>query len=363
LEGMEMNQAFWHDKKVFITGHTGFKGSWLSLWLQKLGAEVTGYSLQPPTTPNLFDLAKVGRGMTSLQGDVRDFEKLRTALKSHKPEIVIHMAAQAIVRHSYKNPIDTFTTNVMGTVNLLESVRHCDNVHAVLCVTSDKCYENREWIWGYRENDAMGGHDPYSCSKGCSELVTAAYRNSFFSNSSKAQHGIALASARAGNVIGGGDWAPDRLVPDIIRALLEQRLVVIRYPKSIRPWQHVLEPLCGYLTLLQKLIDFESDFAEGWNFGPRDQDARSVRWIVERLAALWGTEATWKYDETEQLHESHYLKLDCTKAMERLGWEPKLTLSQALEWTVEWSRGFQLQENLYTLTQAQISRYEGLITE
>ena len=270
-----MNPAFWKGKRILLTGHTGFKGSWLSLWLQSMGAPVVGYALAPPTNPSLFEVAEVGRGMTSVIGDIRDLEHLCAVFAEHKPEIVIHMAAQPLVRYSYIEPVETYSTNVMGTVNLLEAVRGTDSVKAVVNVTSDKCYENREWVWNYRENEAMGGYDPYSNSKGCAELVTAAYRNSYFHSEKYKEHGVALASGRAGNVIGGGDWAGDRLIPDIMRAITQNLAVNIRNPHAIRPWQHVLEPLSGYLMLAQKLYEEGAAYAEGWNFGPSDEDAQA----------------------------------------------------------------------------------------
>jgi CDP-glucose 4,6-dehydratase len=360
LAGLAMKQEFWKGKRVFLTGHTGFKGSWLSLWLQHLGAEVSGFALQPPTTPNLFELAMVTRGMTSMEGDVRDLQGLRSALTSQRPEIVIHLAAQALVRYSYENPLETFATNVMGTVHLLDAVRSCDSVRVVLCVTSDKCYENREWPWGYRENEAMGGHDPYSSSKGCAELVAAAYRRSYFPVEKHNRHGVAIASVRAGNVIGGGDWAQDRLVPDTLQAFMEKRPVVLRNPHAIRPWQHVLEPLGGYLCLAEKLWESGAGFAEGWNFGPREEDARPVGWVVEKLAGYWGDGAFWQFTEGEHPYEAHYLKLDCSKARGRLQWEPRLSLEQALAWTVAWYRGFQGGQDMCSLTKGQIKDYEEL---
>ena len=276
-----MNHSFWNGKRVLMTGHTGFKGSWLSLWLQSMDAQVVGYALAPPTDPSMFEVAEIGKGMLSIIGDIRDLKHLRAVFAEHKPEIVIHMAAQPLVRYSYIEPVETYSTNVMGTVNLLEVVRNTGSVKAVMNVTSDKCYENREWAWGYRENEAMGGYDPYSSSKGCAELVTAAYRNSYFHPEKYQQHGVAIASARAGNVIGGGDWAGDRLIPDILRAITEGKAVNIRNPYAIRPWQHVLEPLYGYLQLAQKLYEEGTAYAEGWNFGPNDENAKPVQWIVE----------------------------------------------------------------------------------
>ena len=278
-----VNASFWRGKKVFVTGHTGFKGGWLCLWLQQLGANVTGYALQPPTTPSLFEIAVIGRGMESIIGDIREATTLSDAVRTAQPELVIHMAAQPLVRYSYENPIETYSTNVMGTVHLLEAIRKTQSVKAVVCVTSDKCYENREWEWGYRENDPLGGYDPYSNSKACAELVTAAYRNSYFNPDKYFEHGVAVASARAGNVIGGGDWAQDRLVPDMLRAIECGKPVLIRNPDAIRPWQHVLEPLSGYLLLAESLLTHGPANAEAWNFGPHDADAKPVRWIVDRL--------------------------------------------------------------------------------
>ena len=355
-----MNRAFWKDKEVLITGHTGFKGSWLSLWLQKLGANVLGYALSPPTQPSLFEVACVADGMTSITGDVRDLEHLQAVIAEHRPEIIIHMAAQPLVRYSYEDPIETYSTNIMGTVNVLEAVRHSESVRAVVCITSDKCYEDQEWLWGYRENEPMGGRDPYSSSKGCAELVISAYRNSYFPAEEYQRHGVALASARAGNVIGGGDWARDRLVPDIMKAVMANRPVVIRNPQAIRPWQHVLEPLNGYLCLAEQLEVCGPEFAQGWNFGPNDEDARPVSWVVEHLTKLWGENARWELDSAQSSHEATYLKLDCSKAKSLLGWSPKLSLPTALEWIVEWYRGYQQNQNMRQLTEVQIARHESL---
>lgn len=312
-----MNAAFWHGKRVFLTGHTGFKGGWLSLWLQQLGADVTGYALDAPTSPSLFEAASVARGMRSIIGDVRDGDAVKRAMAVARPDIVIHMAAQPLVRYSYVNPVETYSTNVMGVVNLLEAVRATPGVRAVVNVTSDKCYENREWPWGYRENEAMGGYDPYSNSKGCAELVTAGYRSSFFHADKYPEHGVALGSGRAGNVIGGGDWALDRLIPDMLRAIGAGEPVMIRNPHAIRPWQHVLEPLSGYLTLAEKLYTEGPVHAEGWNFGPYDTDAKPVEWIVERMTQEWGAGASWTLDGQDHPHEATYLKLDCSKARGR----------------------------------------------
>lgn len=355
-----MKPAFWRDKRVLLTGHTGFKGSWLSLWLQSLGAQVTGYALAPTTNPSLFEIAEVAQGMTSVVGDIRDLSKLQAVFVEHCPEIVIHMAAQPLVRHSYQNPVETYSTNVMGTVHLLEAVRSTPGVKAVVNITTDKCYENREWLWGYRENEPMGGFDPYSNSKGCAELVSAAYRSSFFNADTYAQHGIATATVRAGNVIGGGDWAQDRLIPDILSAFEQGRKVDIRNPHAVRPWQHVMEPLSGYLTLAEQLFEHGPSFGEGWNFGPNDEDAKPVGWIVEQMAALWGGGAHWRIDTGEHPHEVHYLKLDISKARSRLDWHPALRLQDALALIIDWSKQRQAGANMRQLTIAQLQTYQAL---
>lgn len=352
-----MNLDFWRDKRVFMTGHTGFKGSWLSLWLQQLGADLTGYALNPPTNPSLFEVANVGKGMRSLIADIRDADTLAKAMREARPDIVIHMAAQPLVRYSYQAPVETYATNVIGTVHLLEAVRQAYTVRAVVNVTSDKCYENREWVWSYRENEAMGGYDPYSSSKGCAELVTSAYRNSFFSPAKYSEHHVALASARAGNVIGGGDWAESRLIPDILRAISEGRPAVIRNPYAIRPWQHVLEPLSGYLQLAQKLYEDGVAYAEGWNFGPNDEDAQPVQWIVERLAQQWGDGASWQLDQANHPHEAHYLKLDCSKAKSRLDWKPRWSLPVALDDIIAWHRAYLAHQDMRNVTLAQIKKF------
>ncbi len=344
---------FWRGKRVFLTGHTGFKGSWLSLWLQSLGAQVHGLALEPPTTPDLFTVAQVANGMASHTiGDIRDLVTVQKAMQAAHPDIVIHMAAQPLVRLSYAEPVQTYATNVMGTVHVLESARHTHSIKAIVVVTTDKCYENKEWDWGYRENEPMGGHDPYSNSKGCAELVTSAYRNSFMQNS-----GIAVASARAGNVIGGGDWAADRLVPDILRAFEQNYPVTIRSPHATRPWQHVLEPLSGYLTLAEHLYTQGQTFAEGWNFGPKDDDARPVQWIVEYLVNSWGKGASWQQDGGIHPHEANYLKLDISKAKARLGWQPIWNLTHSLGKIVEWHQAFSTQKNMRHITLNQIMEY------
>lgn len=355
-----MSPAFWKGKRVLLTGHTGFKGSWLSLWLQSMGSEVIGYALAPPTNPSLFDVAKVSHGMTSIIGDIRDLALLKKVFSEHRPEIVIHMAAQPLVRYSYVEPVETYSTNVMGTVNLLEAVRATPGVKAVVNVTTDKCYENREWVWGYRENEPMGGYDPYSSSKGCAELVTAAYRNSFFHPDKYNEHQVAIASARAGNVIGGGDWADDRLIPDIIRAIVQGKPVNIRNPHATRPWQHVLEPLSGYLRLAQKLYEEGAAYGDGWNFGPNEEDAKPVQWIVERLTLSWGEGASWALDSRKHPHEAHYLKLDCSKAKAMLNWHPRWHLEDALEAIIDWQRAFRDGKEMRALTLEQIHRYAGL---
>lgn len=354
-----MNPAFWQGKSVFLTGHTGFKGGWLSLWLQQLGADVTGYALEAPTTPSLFEVADVARGMRSIIGDVRDGDAVKRAMAIARPDIVIHMAAQPLVRYSYVNPVETYSTNVMGVVNVLEAVRATPGVRAVVNVTSDKCYENREWPWGYRENEAMGGYDPYSNSKGCAELVTAGYRSSFFHADKYAEHGVALGSGRAGNVIGGGDWALDRLIPDMLRAIGAGEPVMIRNPHAIRPWQHVLEPLSGYLTLAEMLYTEGPVHAEGWNFGPHDTDAKPVEWIIERMTQEWGAGASWSLDGQDHPHEATYLKLDCSKARGQLSWHPRWDIGQTIAKIVEWHKACDQGADMRAMTLAQIATYQN----
>ena len=354
MGSVTMNRLFWKNKKVFITGHTGFKGSWLSLWLQDCGAILTGYSLAPNTKPNLFDAALVSEGMESIIGDIRDLEKLTKSISKFSPDVVIHMAAQPLVRFSYKNPVDTYSTNVMGTVNLFEAVRNTTSVKAVVNVTTDKCYENKERELGYREDEPMGGHDPYSNSKGCSELVTAAYRNSFFKISGSAY----IASGRAGNVIGGGDWAEDRLLPDIFKSFENGKPVLIRNPSSTRPWQHVLEPLSGYLVLAEHLYNHGDDYAQGWNFGPEDQDVKPVSAIVEYLVDCWGHGASWAADMSIQPHEAKLLKLDISKAKKMLDWTPRWSMFKALDRTVDWQKAWLNGQNIKTFTIEQIHEFE-----
>lgn len=355
MESVVIQPAFWQGKRVLITGHTGFKGSWLALWLHNLGAKVFGYALPPPNEPNLFSLANVASRATSVYGDVRNIAGLRTLVKEASPQIIFHLAAQSVVRASYAEPVETYTTNVIGTVNLLEVMRNCNDLRAAVIVTSDKCYENQEWLWGYRENEPMGGRDPYSSSKGCAELVTAAYRASFFSSKINGNY-VGIATARAGNVIGGGDWTKDRLIPDIMRAIIASRPVVIRNPHAIRPWQHVLEPLAGYLLLAERLWDFGSDFSEGWNFGPADQDVRPVQWIADRLVDQWGGRIEYS-KEVEQPHEANYLKLDSAKARARLGWSPRWDIHTALDYITNWYRGYQANTDMETVVLSQISQY------
>ena len=357
METVVISKSFWENKRVFLTGHTGFKGSWLSLWLQHLGAQVTGYALPVPVGPSLFNLVGIGEGMHNVLADICDLNQLSVAMAAQKPEIVIHMAAQSLVGYSYEHPVETYQTNVMGTVNVLEAVRKTEGVRVVLIVTSDKCYDNREWVWGYRENDPMGGRDPYSNSKGCAELVTAAYRNSFFSPQTFSQHHVAIASARAGNVIGGGDWAKNRLIPDCMQAILAGKPVEIRNPSAIRPWQHVLEPLGGYMTLVKQLWDEGPALAEGWNFGPGPDDVKPVQWIVEKMIELWGPEASWQLGNTSFPHEAQHLNLDISKATQQLGWRPRWNLEQGLELIVEWYRAYQKKHDVKNIMLKQIESY------
>jgi len=347
-----IDAAFWQGKKVFLTGHTGFKGSWLSLWLSELGAEVQGYALAPETTPSLFIEAKVAEKIKSEIGDIRDLEQLQASMEAFNPDLLIHMAAQPLVRLSYKEPIETYDTNVMGTVKVLEAAKGCLNLKSIVSVTTDKCYENKEWVWGYREDEAMGGHDPYSSSKGCAELVVSAYRRSFLQ-----ERGVGLASARAGNVIGGGDWAEDRLIPDILHAFENQQSVIIRNPKSTRPWQHVLEPLSGYLVLAQKLYEEPRDYAEGWNFGPKDEGAEPVDWILDKMMNNWQGDVSWQLDDNAQPHESGFLKLDISKAKSRLNWQPTWQLNKTLELITSWHQAWLNKEDMQRICLREINEY------
>jgi len=352
--------AFWQGRRVFLTGHTGFKGSWLSLWLQQLGAELTGFALKPPTNPNLFHLARVSDGMRSIEGDIRDLEMFKAALKNAVPEIVIHMAAQPLVRDSYQNPVDTFASNVMGTVHMFEAARATPSVRAVVNITTDKCYENKEWIWGYREDEPMGGYDPYSASKACAELVSSAYRSSFFQLD---EHKIAMATARAGNVIGGGDWAKDRLMTDLITSLTSGKSLLIRNPNAIRPWQHVLEPLLGYLMLAEKLFTHGGEFAEAWNFGPNDEDAKPVSWLTERLTRFWKGNVKWQMQPGKHPHEANHLKLDISKAKTKLGWSPTIDIERALWLTAEWVQQLADGADARIITLQQIQTYQEEIID
>ena len=343
---------FWKNKKVFVTGHTGFKGSWLSIWLNYMGVEVCGISLDPPTIPNNFTEASVSKYMQSVKGDTRNSKLIHDVMKNFQPDIVIHLAAQPLVRLSYVEPMETYTTNIIGTLNVLESVKKIESVKAIVNVTTDKCYENKEWPWGYREDEPMGGYDPYSSSKGCSELITSCYQRSFFNKGT-----TTLASARAGNVIGGGDWAVDRIVPDTLRAFEKNKTVSIRYPKSIRPWQHVLEPLGGYLTLAQKLYTGNEEYSGGWNFGPYDMDTKPVEWIVDYMAKKWGDNVGYTVDGDDHPHEAHYLKLDISKATSKLDWHPKWNLNTALDATIEWHKHWLAGDNMYKVCISQIETY------
>lgn len=354
MEGLGMN---WTGIRVLVTGHTGFKGSWLTLWLQQLGAVLCGIALEPPPSVSLFQDANVASGMRSTIGDIRDIDLLRQTFLEHKPEVVFHLAAQPLVRSSYDDPLTTYSTNVMGTANVLEAARQTPGVRAIVVVTTDKCYENREWNWPYRETDQLGGYDPYSSSKACAELLVSAYRNSFFNPLEYSRHGVALASVRAGNVIGGGDWAEARLVPDIIRAFLQKRPVIIRNPHSVRPWQHVLEPLRGYIALAESLCEAGTANGEAWNFGPEQSDAQPVEWIVRELANVWGEDARWELEETPQPHEAHNLKLDWSKAEARLGWRPALRLKDALAMTADWYQAKLHGQNMHQFTMQQIRKY------
>lgn len=375
-----MEPTFWRNKRVLVTGHTGFKGSWLTLWLDSLGAEVFGFAQEPPTKPSLYELSGISELATSTIGDIRNYEEVLKVVELSNPEIVIHMAAQPIVRTSYDEPLETYATNVMGTAHLLNALRNRSDVRAIVNITSDKCYRNNEWVWGYREDDEVGGNDPYSSSKACAEIVAAAMRKSFFNpanyvNRSLAgqdssehgshkhsinEHSVALATVRAGNVVGGGDWAKDRLVPDTMQAFMNHDPVVVRNPISTRPWQHVLEPLNGYLGVAERLWHEGPEYGEAWNFGPQEGDAKPVEWIVNRLTNLWGEGVSWQLDESVQPHEDTFLKLDCSKAHRKLGWHPKLRIDDSLEWIVEWFKAYADGQNMAEVTKMQIARYAQL---
>ena len=347
-----IDKRFWKGRRVFVTGHTGFKGSWLCLWLHELGAQVKGFALEPPTTPSLFNEARVAELVESEVGDIRDLERVTQSIHDFQPDILIHMAAQPLVRYSYDAPIETYAVNVLGTAHVLEAAKSCGSIKSVVSVTTDKCYENKEWVWAYRENEPMGGHDPYSSSKGCAELVTASYRRSYYE-----EKGIGLASARAGNVVGGGDWALDRLIPDILRAFERGQPVVIRSPNAIRPWQHVLEPLSGYLALAQCLYEKPGDFAEGWNFGPNEEDAKPVSWILDRMVDAWPG-SSWQLDQaTNNPHEANYLKLDISKAKTKLDWQPTWDLKHTLENIVKWHRAWLSSDDIQAFSKIEINEF------
>lgn len=343
---------FWKGKRVLVTGHTGFKGSWLAFWLNHLGAEVCGYALKPESSPNLFENLNLENRINSFFGDVQDLQLFENALNKFQPEIIFHLAAQSLVRRSYREPVETYMTNVIGTVNVLEAVRKADFVKSVVVVTTDKCYENQEWIWGYRENDRLGGFDPYSNSKACAELAVSAYRNSFFG-----ENKASIATARAGNVIGGGDWSEDRLLPDVFRSLIFNEPLLIRNPKAVRPWQHTLEPLSGYMMLAEKLYNGEREFAGAWNFGPADEDSKSVGWVLEEIKQIWAEPVNWEIADGNHPHETNLLKLDSAKARNRLRWQPKLNLSEGLNLTVEWYKEFKNGADLAETTKRQIEFY------
>jgi CDP-glucose 4,6-dehydratase len=359
VENLVITSSFWLGRRVFVTGHTGFKGAWLALMLSRLNARATGFALAPPTRPALFDLARVDRHVDDLRGDVRDLDALVAAMRAAAPEIVVHMAAQPLVRRSYADPVETYATNVMGTVNLLEAARRTDSVRMVLVVTTDKCYENRDWVWGYRETDALGGHDPYSNSKACAELATAAYRDSFFA----APGHVRIVSARAGNVIGGGDFATDRIVPDALRAFMAGRPLEVRNPGAVRPWQHVLEPLAGYLLLIEQAMTAApgraSCFDGGFNFGPGPESERSVEDLLTHFIAEWGNEARWTRDGASHPHEARLLRLDTAKAREMLQWAPLLSFVETTRWTAQWYRAFVERNDIEATTFGQIDAYLG----
>ncbi len=359
-----VTKEFWNGRKVLITGHTGFKGSWLCMLLKKLGADISGYALDPPTYPSLYNLCNINSFVKSTIGDIRDFDRLLNKIEQDMPEIIIHMAAQPLVKLSYEAPVLTYQTNIIGTMNLLEAIRvsKLKSVRVLVNVTTDKCYENKEWLWPYRENEPLGGYDPYSSSKACSEIVTASYRNSFFNLAEYSKHHVAIATARAGNVIGGGDWAADRLIPDVVRSILENNPIIIRSPNAIRPWQHVLDPLTGYLMLSERLFSSGMPFAESWNFGPNDYDVKSVKWIVEKLCEMWGEGATYEVDDKTHKHEATYLRLDCSKAKEKLNWQPIWNLNKTLESIIEFTVGYVRKDNLSELCNNQISEYFNLGT-
>jgi CDP-glucose 4,6-dehydratase len=350
----------WRGRRVFLTGHTGFKGGWLTLWLAKLGARVRGYALDPTTEPNLFTVADIASITEDIRGDILDRPRLEASLQEFAPDVVFHLAAQPLVRHSYADPVGTYATNVLGTAHMLEAVRKTSSVRAVVCITTDKCYENREWVWPYRETDPLGGHDPYSSSKACAEIISAAYRSSFFTVDRPGEHRLALATARAGNVIGGGDWSEDRLIPDLIRGFQTGQPVLIRRPQAIRPWQHELEPVHGYIMLAERLLAGEAQFACAFNFGPGDEGAWTVGQIADRMAATWGDGARWICDSDPGVHEAGILRLDASKARTELGWQPRLSIESALDWTLSWYRACQQRDIMKHFSWNQIEAYNDL---
>lgn len=360
MENLEVTSEFWAGKRVFLTGHTGFKGSWLALWLHELGAIVTGYSLAPATQPSHFDELKLGSKINSQIGDIRDLPRLKEAMVSADPEIVLHLAAQPLVRQSYIDPIETYDINVLGTAKVLEAIRSCPSVKSVVIITTDKVYENREWEWGYRENDTLGGYDPYSNSKACTELVTSSFVNSFFNPADYSSHGVAVSTARAGNVFGGGDWADDRLIPDLIRAYRDKVAPVIRYPGAVRPWQHVLEPLRGYLMLARALYSHGTRFSGAFNFGPNESDARSVKTICEIVSGHLVDAAPWTLDDAQNPHEAGFLKLDISKAAAELGWKPKTDLELGLRLTTNWYGGYLKEESVTDLSLRDLAEYQNI---
>lgn len=360
VENMGLSKTFWSGKKVFITGHTGFKGSWLSAWLKLLGASVTGYSLPPQTTPSLFELAKIKEGMHSIEGNILDVPHLCQAIQTQNPDIIFHLAAQPLVHYSYQNPLETYTVNVIGTVNVLEAIRSIQGPKVVMAVTSDKCYENQEWVWGYRETDPMGGFDPYSSSKGCAELVVSAYRRSYFHPKDYGRHQVALATVRAGNVIGGGDWAAARLIPDLIRSFIKREPGVVRNPNACRPWQYILDLLQGYLMLTQQLWEKGAVYADAWNFGPSEENVKPVSWMADKLVDLWGEGAKWLVGENPSLHEAMCLKLDCNKSRTLLGWSPKMDIENVLKNTWAWYQANHQNADMKKFTEQQIKEYEML---
>jgi len=357
MESLVNFKNFWKGKRVLVTGHTGFKGGWLSLCLQEFGAEIVGLSLEPPTNPNFFTLTNLAEGIDHLHCDIRNGDSLKSIFRKYKPEFIFHLAAQPLVRYSYINPVETYETNFMGTLNVLEAIRDVNSVRSAILVTTDKCYKNFEKEAGYKEDEPMGGHDPYSSSKGAAELLISSYRDSFFHSERYEEHKTGIASARAGNVIGGGDWAEDRLIPDSISSIVNGKNINLRNPYATRPWQHVLEPVFGYLFLAENLFERGGEFSEGWNFGPNVNDAKTVSWMVDSLIQTWGSDIEWKQDKEPSPHEAHYLKLDCSKAEERLKWQPILSPSEAIELVVSWHKSFISNESMREVSIKQIKDF------